>query len=56
MSTKPLSVRQGVFRHTTIAVAVLGLCGALLCGAASQDIRTWSDSTGKFTIRAKFLE
>src|SRR4051812_35946950 len=36
-----------------VAVAVLGLAAA--SARAQQDLRTWKDTSGQFTIKAKFV-
>ena len=56
MAPKPLERHQGVFRAAIIiTLTLLGVCTAWRPLAAAE-IRTWSDTTGKFQIMAKFVE
>ncbi len=56
MEPKSPERHQGVFRAAIITVALLGFCAAWHSAAAADNVRTWSDTTGKFQIRAKFVE
>ena len=49
------SVHASFLCRTVLAVAALIFCGALVSRAA-EEMRTWTDSTGKFKIKAKFVE
>lgn len=40
----------------TVAVVALGFVALWLSTAAGQEMRTWSDKSGKFKIKAKFVE
>ena len=56
MTPHPFSVPRAVFRGTMIAVAALCFCAAGLACAAAEEVRTWTDNTGKFKVTAKFVE
>src|SRR4051812_43529194 len=47
---RPTARRPAIAGALTMGVALLGLTAAL-----AADQRTWTDSTGKFTIKAKFV-
>ncbi len=49
-------VRQGIVRRMTVAIVALGFIAVWLSSAAGQEMRTWSDKTGKFKIQAKLTE
>ena len=56
MTLRRLTNPRGSLRATMIAAAVLGFCAAGLASAAAEEFRTWADSTGKFKVKAKFVE
>lgn len=47
---------QGIVGRMAVAIAALGLSATLACGASAEEFRTWSDATGKYKIKAKFVE
>lgn len=55
MSAEHFCPCRGASRLLTVAIAALGLLAALLALAAAQEFRTWTDSTGKHRIKAKFV-
>ncbi len=55
MTSATFSRHSGVFRLTTIAMAVAGFCWLLFSSAAAEEIRAWTDITGKYKIKAKFV-
>jgi len=39
-----------------VAIVALGFVAVWLATASGQEMRTWSDKSGKFKIKAKFVE
>ncbi len=48
--------RLGVVRRMTAAILAIGFVAVWLSSAAGQEMRTWSDKSGKFKIKAKLVE
>jgi hypothetical protein len=55
MTSDSFPMRPGVFHLTTIGLAAVGFCGVLLSRAPAEDIRTWSDISGKYQIKGRFV-
>ena len=55
MAIKSFKVSLGIFRGMAVAVVALGFCMAIFSCAVAEDLRTWTDSTGKYKITAKFV-
>ncbi len=51
-----LSICDGPIHRMAVALLAMALCAPALSGAAGQELRTWSDATGRFKVTAKFVE
>jgi len=56
MRPEPHDLSQGAMRRWIAAIVALGFVAAWFASAAGAEVRTWADKSGKFTIKAKFVE